>query len=200
MDTGPVVWPLLQPLAPTELAQRFAAEWESWYGPGLAPHARLIGELLQADAAASAALRRPRGVDAAARPWPAGWVLPVVRRRGRLLRLRLPAGAPADWWPAGAARTTAWLGFEWRGYWGAHCDPASRSAERARWLGGPGRSRAWLGPLAFATPAPACLERRLRDGVGLVVVQPWLGRAGSDGGGPDPRPDQLSRRSRLRLA
>lgn len=193
MDTGPVVWPVLEPLHAAELARRFARDWLAWYGPVLAPHARLIGDLLAAER--DAPRRRPRWAGAGARPWPAGWVLPVVRRRGRRLRLRLPPGAPASWWPHAAdpgPLPPRWLAFEWRGYWGARCDPGSVSAESVRWSGGAGHSRAWLGPLAFDEEAPDAVERRLRDGVGLVVVQPWLGGAGEP-------PDQ-PRRSTLRPA
>jgi hypothetical protein len=212
----PPVLRLEGPWSAEQLAAAFAAHRTAWFAEDLRPCADNIAAMLERERALSAQWRGLPGTDhpahwegladseRKAQPqrrvadrlavWhpPLAWLMPVVRRRGRELEVRLPlasstsalqalaqAALPPGW---ERHRVTVRLEVETRVYWGA------RSASGGGWRPcrqrGDGRSRSIeLFSLKHgrvpddslqADDLAPVLKRRLGGGVGLVVALPVL--------------------------
>ncbi|WP_395703947.1 hypothetical protein [Aquabacterium sp.] len=213
---GPVVWPVAAPLRAPELAQRFVQHWAAWYGPTLAPHAAAIGAQLAEEATRARRLGGLPGTEHpqawggpsclperegrfCAVALPRWWALPIVRRRSRRLRLTVPGASLDDWWQ----QALPWLMPEWRGrdgwpeglvlrlefelrvYWGALAETGPEPGS-VRWHACRARSESLAGTGPLDDTRDAVLDRRLRGGVGLLVVQPWLCVERLGGAAPAP--------------
>lgn len=149
-DEQPTVWRVDEPLRSADLQRRFEADWASWYGPVLVPHAAAIAALLAEETKLSLRLGGLPGTehprvwggpqqqpDAQQRfcalPLPLWWALPIVRKRNRRLRMLLrgidcerllqemhQVLAP-EW--RGQVPVAMRLEFEMRMYWGAQGVP-----------------------------------------------------------------------------
>lgn len=196
----PTVWPVAAALRSAELLRHFEADWAAWYGPLLAPHAAAIAAQLAEEAALA---QRLGGLPGTEHPlaWggpvqqpersgrlcavqlPLWWAFPVLRKRSRRLRISTtPADIAALWPQVQPLLTPEWRGqaglslrleLETRLYWGAM---AERTAQPGgvRWRPCRVRADAVTALPPASAEAVSALERRLRGGVGLLVVVPVL--------------------------
>ncbi|NRF68090.1 hypothetical protein HLB44_13945 [Aquincola sp. S2] len=198
-DEGATVWLCdAAALNAAALAQRFVDDWAAWYGPALAPHAAAIASLLHFEArqnepeAGQVQLMRD-GRHAVVR-LPGAWALPVIRRRERGLRIGgWSPDDPHDWLDAGwQALPAAWrrsrggrvqLALRMRMYWGALAEPAPGpggvSWRRCRVRADALAVTPWAwtverGRALAVTGEGGSVERRLRGGIGLMLIQPLL--------------------------